>query len=303
MQSWDQRQSIISLAGALAVGLIFCQVILNIRIPRFTLLATPFVCAWFYYFNMRRYIRRSRWVRRPFPESWRQILEKHVAYYRQLASGEKKCFERDVCIFLNENRITGIETEVDERVRLLVACSAVLLTFGHPEWEYSKLPEILIYPRSFPEDYSVDSHPGERTLTGIIVPQNGIVISKPELLEAFERPDEPYHVGLHEFAHALDLADGSAEGIPADLHPRRVPEWDQLMQEELRRVRQRQSILNPYAGKNRAELFAVAVEYFFQRSRDLKERHEQLYRAMADFFNQDPAKDRTQMDTDETDRH
>src|SRR5262249_23656894 len=151
------------------------------------------------------------------------------------------------------------------------------------------LPEILIYPRSFDEDFDVTSHPQKRILAGMVVPRNAIVLAKNELLAAFQPESPAYHVGLHEFAHALDMGDGSAEGIPADLPGVMVEEWYQLMKDELQKVRHRQSILNPYAGKNTAELFAVAVEYFFQRPLELRAQHAKLYDALSTFFLQDPA--------------
>jgi Mlc titration factor MtfA (ptsG expression regulator) len=288
MQAWDRHQSNISLTGAFLIAVISSIVIYRIYASSIAFLFVPFLSAAFYYFNMKTYLDRKRWLRHPFPDAWRRILQEHVEYYRHLDHQEQRRFEQNVTFFLNENRITGIETSIDDSVRLLVASSAVILTFGRPEWEYRGLPEILIYPDSFGEDYSIEGQPAQRTLTGIVVPQNGIVLSKPDLLHAFKRPGVAYHVGLHEFAHVLDYVDGHAEGIPGDLHPGQIQQWNQMMQDELIRVRERQSILNPYAGKNKAELFAVAVEYFFQRPQDLKENHESLYIALARFLNQDP---------------
>ena len=289
MQVWDKRQSVVSLLGASLVFLIAFIVLLELRAPYGFVVLPALFASLFYYLNMRRYFLRKRCAGEVFPPDWRQILEKNVGYYRRLSDPDKRRFEVDVNIFLRENRITAIDTEIDDRTRLLVASSAVILTFGRPDWEYKKLPEILIYPRSFDSDYSTVSHPKRRALAGIVVPQDGIVLAKNELLQAFTESSEAYHVGLHEFAHALDLADGRAEGIPNDLDPRIITEWVQLMKSELRRVRQDRSVLDPYAGKNMSELFAVAVEHFFQRPDELRAQHERLYRALEEFFHQDPA--------------
>jgi len=162
-----------------------------------------------------------------------------------------------------------------------------MLTFGHPDWEHRKLPEILIYPRAFDEEYSITSDTRKRSLAGQIVPQNAIVLARNELEEAFRKPGRVYHVGLHEFAHALDLVDGIAEGIPGDLDPRKLKEWYDLLQQELARVRERRSVLDPYAGKNTGELFAVAVEHFFQQPDELKRQHPELFHALSEYFNQD----------------
>jgi len=247
------------------------------------------VASLFYYLNMRRYFRRKSAVRRSFPEEWRSWLERQVPFFARLPEKERHHFEQDIQIFLAENAITGIGTTADEELRLMVAVSAVRLLFGRPEWEYPKLPEIRIYPQSFDEEYQFTSHPDQRILVGQMVPQNGIVLSRKDLIRAFENPHAAYHVGLHEFAHALDLTDGRAEGIPGYLRAGSEKQWYRLIQNELQKVRERRSVLNPYAGKNTAELFAVAVEHFFQRPEELKSEHPELYQALASFFNQDPA--------------
>lgn len=288
MQIWDRRQSIISATGAGIVAIVFAIVLIQLKL--YLLLFLPLVfAAVFYYLNMRRYLLRRRWAKEPFPDEWRSILDERVAYYHNLSPADRARFETDVWIFLKENRITGVKTIVDDSLQLLVAASAVMLTFGHPDWEYRKLPEILIYPRAFDEEYSVTSDSRRRSLAGQVVPQNAIVLARNELEEAFRQPERVYHVGLHEFAHALDLVDGIAEGIPGDLDPRKLKEWYALLQQELARVRERRSVLDSYAGKNTGELFAVAVEHFFQQPDELKRRHPELFRALSEFFHQDPS--------------
>jgi len=290
MLTWDKRQNIISTGGAVLIGVIVAIILMQLSSNVWISVSTAIlVAAAFYALSMRRYFRRLAVGKRTFPTEWKVTLEQKVSYYSRLNSNQKLRFEQDVSIFLEEHTITGIDTVVDDEIRVLVAASAVILIFGHPEWEYRTLPEILIYPRSFDEDFDVTSHPQKRTLAGMVVPRNAIVLAKNELLTAFEPNSPAYHVGLHEFAHALDMGDGAAEGIPADLPGSMVEEWYQLMKDELQRVRHRQSILNPYAGKNTAELFAVAVEYFFQRPQELQAQHAKLYEALCLFFLQDPA--------------
>jgi len=290
MLTWDKRQNAISIGGGALIALIVTIIVMQLsRNPFVSVALGVLLGAAFYALSMRRNFRRLAIGKRTFPTEWKDILQRKVSYYSRLNSNEKLRFERDVAIFLEEHTITGIDTDVDDEIRVLVAASAVILIFGHPEWEYRTLPEILIYPRSFDEDFDVLSHPQKRNLVGMVVPRNAIVLAKNELLAAFQPESPAYHVGLHEFAHALDMGSGSAEGIPADLPGSMVEEWYQLMKDELQRVRHSQSILNPYAGKNTAELFAVAVEYFFQRPHELQAQHAKLYEALCLFFLQDPA--------------
>jgi Mlc titration factor MtfA (ptsG expression regulator) len=90
-----------------------------------------------------------------------------------------------VAIFIDDAEITGVNATVTDEVRILIASSAVMLVFGRPGWEYSDLPEILVYPAAFDEDY-----------------------------RCAERPE--FNVGLHEFAHLLDLEDDRFDGALAE---------------------------------------------------------------------------------------
>ncbi|MEO7045071.1 MAG: zinc-dependent peptidase, partial [Ferruginibacter sp.] len=49
-----------------------------------------------------------------------------------------------------------------------------------------------------------------------------------------------------------------------------------------------QSDINVYGATNKAEFFAVASEYFFERPDLFKEKHAQLYELMTKIFHQDP---------------
>jgi len=288
MQVWDKRQSVVSFAGAILFAMILTIIFVRVNLNRWLWLPVVLSVA-FYCFNMRRYLLRRRWASQPFPEAWRKLLEQRVPYYRKLDPAEKLRFETDVLIFLKENRITGVETVVDDSLRLLVAASAIMLTFGYPDWEYRKLPEILIYPYTFDEEYRFSSSKGRRVLAGQVVSQSAIVLVRSELEEGFANPEGAYHVGLHEFAHALENLEEGAGGIPRDLDPRVLKEWYTILRQELQRVQEQRSVLDQYGGENTGELFAVAVEHFFQRPLELKRHHPELYRTLAKFLNQDPA--------------
>ena len=49
------------------------------------------------------------------------------------------------------------------------------------------------------------------------------------------------------------------------------------------------TLLDEYGATNPAEFFAVATEYFFERSKELQRIHPQLYGELKRFYNQDPA--------------
>jgi MtfA peptidase len=68
----------------------------------------------------------------PFPDDWASFLWDHSAHYRRLSGRLQIPFEQDVQRFITTQRITGVETTVDDPLRLLVAASAVTLSVGWP---------------------------------------------------------------------------------------------------------------------------------------------------------------------------
>lgn len=249
--------------------------------------------------------RRQRVALQPFPESWRDVLLRRVPLYRQLDPIETRRFEREIQIFLSEQRIYTLPgSDYFQRVRLtdehrvLIAASAATLLLGRPEWRLPTVRDIVVYPGAFTEE-SYDLEGGGRTI-GMVHAQGPILLSLPALLRAYPEPgplaadpqaSDHGHVGLHEFAHVLDFigSSGQVHGVPMVLAGPAQARWHQQMQVERARLEAGVSVLNPYGLKNDAELFAVAVESFFLEPIILRAQHPELYVLLAELFNQDPA--------------
>jgi Mlc titration factor MtfA (ptsG expression regulator) len=224
----------------------------------------------------------------PFPEAWRELLLDRYDHYDRLSEDLRARFEDDIRLFLAEKRITGVEMEVGDELRLLVAASAVTLSVGWPEYDWDQLTEVLLYPQAFDRDrdYSFDAG---GPLVGEAHSWGTVILSVPALLRSFEDPDDGYHVGIHEFAHLLDANHTRFDGIPAGLDPRRTAEWVGTVEKEMERLERGKSVLDPYGGESPAEFLAVAVEAFFETPLALRQRHRELYAILSEYFAQDPA--------------
>jgi len=229
-----------------------------------------------------------------FPGAWRQVLAGRVAFYRALAPPEKVRFEQQVQLFLARTRITGVQTEVDDATRLLVAASAVIPVFGFPAWEYRHLGEVLIVPDAWqlPDDPAREAKPLPGTLLGSVQRfqnQHYMRLSKASLEQGFRDALDRQNVGIHEFAHLLDEADGVIDGLPrANLPPELLRPWAAVMQREIAAIRAGKSEINDYAGTSEAEFFAVVTEYFFEKPEQLQEHHPELFDLLRQAFHQNP---------------
>ena len=232
-----------------------------------------------------RSARRRALLASPFPARWRDFLLDNYDHYDRLPPDLRRRFEDDVRIFMAETRVTGIEAPVTDELRLLVAASAVTLSLGWPDYEWDQLSEVLLYPHNFDRDYSFDSE----DLSGQAHPWGTVILSIPALRESFADPDDAYHVGIHEFAHLLDLDRTQFSGIPPGLSPARSREWVELRDREMDRMRRGKSVIDDYGASDPAEFLAVAVEAFFEAALELRRRHRQVYDVLAEYFRQDPA--------------
>ena len=233
----------------------------------------------------RRIAHRRAALDRPFPEAWRKLLEARYDHYARLPEALRGRFQDDVRILLAEKRITGVELEVTDELRVLVAASAVTLSLGWPDYDWDQLAEVLLYPDSFDRDYRF----GGDEYAGLTHPWGTVILSVPALEKSFQHPDDGYHVGIHEFAHLLDMDHTHFDGIPVGLDAVRSREWVALMDKEMERLRHRKSALDPYGADDPIEFLAVAVEAFFEIPLLMRKRHREVYAILSAYFGQDPA--------------
>ncbi len=241
------------------------------------------------FYSIRRYNNRWKRPEGAFPATWKSILARKVAFYNSLSEDEKEKFEYKVQEFLLNCRITGIETSVEETDKLLVASSAIIPVFGFDDWRYSDINEVLLYPAMFNKNFATEGE--DRNILGMVGNgyMNGIMtLSKPALHHGFKNETDKKNTAIHEFVHLIDKTDGSIDGIPSILLEKQytIP-WIDLISQKIEEIYDGDSDINPYGGSKRAEFFAVASEYFFERPVLLKRKHPELYGMMEKIFKRD----------------
>ncbi len=250
-----------------------------------------------YWWMRRDCKRRLHVMAQPFPSVWEGVLRSRVAYFNALDEMKQKRFRQLLKIFLDETRITGIRTDVDETTRVLVAASAIIPVFNFPHWEYLRLGEVLIYPGSFNANYQTDddgktNREGQPDVLGMVGAghlSGVMILSKPSLIAGFDIGNDKQNVGIHEFAHLLDRGDGAIDGIPPGVPADLARSWIAWVAQELANPPDKRTHINPYAYTNEAEYFAVLVEYFFEAPEALKEKNPQLYAMLEKMIRQDTA--------------
>lgn len=220
------------------------------------------------------------------PENYEDLLTDYVKFYRNLDDAGRKAFEKRVEQFLSTVKITGVNAEVEDLDRILLAAGAVIPVFAIPDWQYMNLHEVLLYPGAFNADF--DQHGTDRNIAGMVGTgplQNVMVITKWQLRQGFIHTDSSRNTAIHEFVHLVDKMDGTTDGVPEIILERKYTErWKQLMHETIAQMKTEGSDIDMYAATNTAEFFAVIAEYFFEQPGLLQQQHPELFEMLERIF-------------------
>jgi len=240
--------------------------------------------------------KRERLKAKPFPDTWKSILERNVAVYRRLPPEDKRELQQHIQVFLDEKHFEGAGgLELTDEIRITIAAQACLLLLHRDTDYYPELTTIVVYPSGYTahEERYIggglwEEGPEDR-LGHTAHSLRALVLAWDAARHGAMDPSDGNNVVLHEFAHQLDFENQSSDGTPVlDTHAEYLS-WARVMSQEFRRLREGDSyVLDYYGAKNPTEFFAVATEAFFERPRALRLLHPDLYRALQKFFRQDP---------------
>ena len=216
-------------------------------------------------------------------------LERHIPFYKKLNKSDRTTFEDRIGLFLSEIRVTEINKDLPEKETCLyVASSAVIAFWGLPYWNYGELSEVLVYPENYDESGELGSSgikQGQVHHGGLM--NTTMILSLRALEHGFKNNTDKKNVGVHEFAHLVDKSDGSIDGLPVDMDEDDERLWMKLVEIEMEKMQKGKSDLNPYAGNNYADFFAVTVEYYKERPELFQKKHPRLYVILEEYFTQE----------------
>lgn len=215
-----------------------------------------------------------------------QLLNDEVDFYQAIENPiRKESFKNRVIHFIENVTFTSVSnathTLLDE---VLIASSAIIPLFNFPNWEYNNIKEVLLYEDNFDSNFKVEEDHNILGMVGEGAMNNTMILSLKALREGFEKRDGQ-HTSIHEFIHLIDKADGVIDGVPEYLIPKSmITPWLRLMRNMIQEIRENETQINPYAGTNEAEFFAVISEYFFEKPQLLERNHPELYAMLSKIF-------------------
>ena len=239
-----------------------------------------------------------RFRRRGLPPDGPALVAQHLAVWPLLQADEQQRLLALTDELLSRKRWEAARGfSLDDTVRVVIAAQAALLVLRLSIDHYRLVSGIVVHPSTL-QTSGVRPGPTMGTVTAdrqtvLGLAQDGrgpVVVAWDQALAGAHRSEPGHNVVLHEFAHKLDMLDGTIDGTP--LVPRDLrAEWIAVCTEvydDLVEGRGRPP-MRWYGATNPGEFFAVATEVFFEQSRELAAYEPRLYDVLARFYRQDPA--------------
>ncbi|MFY9328379.1 MAG: M90 family metallopeptidase [Georgfuchsia sp.] len=237
----------------------------------------------------------------PLPhEMWEGLMHK-ADIFRGLSAVERAHLRELTTLFLQRKDLCGVQgLPMTTEMALVVAAEACLPILKLGLDYYDGWVEVVIYPGAFRvERDSTDaiglvSHQ-DQNLLGEPWSRGPVILSWDDVASELTASHPGHNVVVHEFAHKLDMLNGSANGMPP-LHPDMDrQQWtkvfsDAFAQLQLQLAHHHHPGINPYGATAPAEFFAVASECFFSDPHTLLHQFPEVYDQLVLFYRQYPAK-------------
>ena len=230
-----------------------------------------------------RRVQRAFTLREPFPAAWDEIIAARLPFVAELDAATQERFRDHVQLFISEKNFEGVGLELDDEMRVVIAGEAARLTMNIDFDLYAAIESIVVRPTHMATD---DMH-----ILGLVHRFGTVMLAWDAVEHGLANDADGRNTSLHEFAHALDLASGTFDGTPPMKSTHALRTWAMVFAKDFLELREdpERGLLRAYGAENEAEFFAVVVEVFFEKPRQLKMKHPELYGLLADFFQQQPA--------------
>ena len=205
----------------------------------------------------------------------RQILISKFQFYSRLPEREKRFFEHRVARFIKSKNFIGRNgLKVSKEMEILISATAVMLTFGYPNYCMQAIKMIIIYPEEFYSQTNETYHKGEYNPKIKV-----LVFSWYDFLKGYDISNDNLNLGIHEFTHVLHLSSFAKRNISATIFGDAYLEIANLITDEngLKERIVTSKYFRDYAFTNQFEFLAVIIESFIETPQEFRAQFPKLY--------------------------
>lgn len=239
--------------------------------------------------------RRKRISSTPWPSAWDSILSDNVGHFTALSPVEQNKLKTITRIIISEKHWEAHDGLVmSDEIKVTIAATAALLLLGVDGFYFDHVNTVIVFPQPIRRQTQHGLVVGRDSHHAGEAWQNGqVVLSWRDVVSDSRNPADGRNLVIHEFAHCLDGLDGEMGGSLYFGDPATAKRWEHVCNSEFEALsqaaeRRQSTLLDHYGATNLAEFFAVSSETFFEKPRQLKEQHAELFNLLVKYYHVDP---------------
>jgi MtfA peptidase len=213
----------------------------------------------------------------PFPkkiaDNHKLVLRNNFRFYTKLSVKQKKYFEHRINEFISSYEFVGKDISITDEMKLLIAGTYVMLTFGMRDYLSPLFAKIIIYPTHYYSTLNQTYHKGEFNPR-----MKAVVFSWEDFLLGHSNANDNINLGLHEFSHILHFTCLKTNTPSAILF---YDEFNEVVKyyndKRLNLDLLNKGYFRVYAYENQFEFLSVLLEHFFETPQLFKTNHPELF--------------------------
>ncbi|MDO5970786.1 zinc-dependent peptidase [Flavivirga aquimarina] len=224
-----------------------------------------------FYFYLRRLNKNQK-----------SILTHQFSFYKKLTTKEKKYFEHRVASFIKDKDFIGRDIVVSDEMKVLIASTAAMLTFGFRDFYIGIISKIVIYPSKYYSNINKTYHKGEFN------PKlKALVLSWEDFVQGFDDENDNLNLGIHELTHAIHINSMKERDVSSIIFNDSFKELSTLFSENegLREELKASNYFRKYAYTNQFEFLAVTIENFIETPQEFRSQFPEIYNKIRQMLN------------------
>lgn len=212
----------------------------------------------------------------------KQILATEFPFFKKLSKKKQNYFEHRVKTVVNHYQFVGNDgVEVTNEMKIIIAGTYVMLTFGMRHYLVSLFTKIIIYPSIYFSKASDQNHKGEFNPM-----MKAIVFSWEDFLLGHKTANDNLNLGVHEFSHVLHfhcLKSNDSSAIIFYDEFTKISNY--FLDTDLNKQLLAIGYFRDYAYTNQFEFLAVVLEHYFETPMEFKLRFPDLFENVSKMLN------------------
>ncbi|RAJ14582.1 zinc-dependent peptidase [Olleya aquimaris] len=211
------------------------------------------------------------------------ILKNEFSFFKKLSPKNQTYFEHRVAQFISKHQFIGKDNlQITDQMKVLVAATATMLTFGFRRYNIKLLDKVILYPKAFYSNTNQQLHKGEFNPA-----YKAIVFSWEDFLHGYSIENDNYNLAIHEFVHAIHIDNLKERGPKAAIFLNSFADIANYLEinENYKDRLVASDYFRDYAYTNQFEFVSVIIETFIETPQEFKRQFPEIYTKVKQMLN------------------